>query len=121
MRKRLFSVKIEDCRVDNFTVGGNGGGGKDTSNTGVRVTHEPSGATGRATDTRSGHKNRVLAFRRMGESDTFVRWARAESARLLGQPTIDSQVEDAMAPHNLKIEEKVGGIWKELDADANDK
>lgn len=38
-KKLLFSVTIKDCRVDNFTVGGNGGAGKDTSNTGARVTH----------------------------------------------------------------------------------
>lgn len=35
----LFSVTVEDCDVQTFTVGGNGGSGKDTSNTGVRVTH----------------------------------------------------------------------------------
>lgn len=35
----LFSVTIKDCKVDAFTVGGNGGSGKDTSNTGARVTH----------------------------------------------------------------------------------
>lgn len=38
-KQLLFSVTIKDCRVDTFTVGGNGGSGKDTSNTGVRVTH----------------------------------------------------------------------------------
>jgi len=35
----LFSVTIADCDVGTFTVKGPGGGGKDTSQTGVRVTH----------------------------------------------------------------------------------
>lgn len=35
----LFSVTIKDCDVGTFTVKGPGGGGKDTSQTGVRVTH----------------------------------------------------------------------------------
>jgi protein subunit release factor A len=38
-KKLLFTITIKDCRVDSFTVGGNGGSGKDTSNTGARVTH----------------------------------------------------------------------------------
>ncbi len=38
-KKLLFSVTIKDCDVDTFTVSGNGGAGKDTSQTGVRVTH----------------------------------------------------------------------------------
>ncbi len=36
-KQLLFSVTIKDCKCDAFTVGGRGGSGKDTSNTGVRV------------------------------------------------------------------------------------
>ena len=103
-RQKLFSVSIHDCRVDTFTVGGNGGGGKDTSNTGVRVKHEPSGAEGRATDTRSQLGNKRLAFRRMAESKQFQSWARLKAAEMNGTPSIESQVDDAMKPENLKIE-----------------
>lgn len=38
-RKLWFSITIKDCDVGTFTVKGPGGGGKDTSQTGVRVTH----------------------------------------------------------------------------------
>lgn len=38
-RTLLFSVTIADCEVGTFTVKGPGGGGKDTSRTGIRVTH----------------------------------------------------------------------------------
>jgi hypothetical protein len=39
MKELLFSVTIKDCEVQTFTVKGPGGGGKDTSQTGVRVIH----------------------------------------------------------------------------------
>lgn len=38
-KRLLFSVTIADCDVKTFTVKGPGGGGKDTSQTGIRVTH----------------------------------------------------------------------------------
>lgn len=114
-RTKLFSVGIGDCRVDHFTVGGHGGSGKDTSNTGCRVTHLPSGAVGKATDTRSGSKNRALAFRRMAESKAFQSWANLEAARLSGTPSIESQVEDAMRPENLKIETRTAQGWATYD------
>lgn len=112
-RKKLFSVTIADCRVDTFTVGGNGGSGKDTSNTGVRVTHEPSGAVGRSTDTRSQLGNKEKAFRRMGESKEFQRWARMIAARLATGKSLDDLVEESMKPDNIKVETKdeLGMKW----------
>lgn len=114
-RRLAFSVTIHDCRVDTFTVGGNGGGGKDTSNTGVRVTHEASGAMGRAVDTRSQAKNKSLAFRRMAESKEFQAWARLEASRLSGTKSVETLVDEAMAPANLWVEEFDGDLWKPYD------
>lgn len=106
MKEKLFSVTIKDCRVDTFTVGGNGGGGKDTSNTGVRVTHPPSGAVGRAVDTRSQAKNKALAFRRMGESKEFRGWVNIIAAELGTGHSIEEHVEAACHPKNIKVEVK---------------
>lgn len=114
-RVKLFSVTLDDCRVDTFTVGGNGGSGKDTSNTGVRITHGASGAVGKATDTRSQSKNKALAFRRMAETPKFLAWTRLRAAELAGRPTIETLVAEAMEPKNLKIEAYQGGRWTELD------
>lgn len=105
-RKLLFSVSIKDCRVDTFTVPGNGGGGKDTSSTGVRIVHPPSGAEGKATDTRSQAKNKQLAFKRMAESKAFKAWHRTVTAELITGKSVDDRVEEAMEPKNLKIEIK---------------
>lgn len=114
MRKKLFSVHLSDCRVDTFTVPGHGGGGKDTSNTGVRVTHEPSGAVGKGTETRSQHKNKVIAFRRMAETKAFRVWVAMQAAKLDGYD-IDKAVDAAMDPNNLKVEQRVNGVWVKIE------
>lgn len=111
-RRKLFSVTINDCRVDTFTVGGNGGSGKDTSNTGVRVTHEISGAVGKATDTRSQSKNKELAFRRMAESKEFQVWVKLKASELQGKPSIDQLVDEAMNPKNIRVEISKDGKWE---------
>lgn len=111
MRKPLFSVTIKDCRVDTFTVGGNGGGGKDTSNTGVRVTHPPSGASARATETRSQLANKRTAFVRMANSEQFQLWAKIEAARLSNKETIQSRVDHMMQPENIRVEFHTKDGW----------
>lgn len=110
-RKKLFSVSISDCKVDTFTVGGRGGSGKDTSNTGVRVTHEASGAVGKASDTRSQSHNKQLAFVRMAETKDFQHWARLTAAKMQGQKSIGELVDEAMAPENIKVELRKDGVW----------
>ena len=111
MRKPIFSVNISDCRVDTFTVGGHGGSGKDTSNTGVRVAHESSRAVGKSTDTRSQAKNKQLAFRRLAESRKFRLWAQLTASRLLTGKSVEDLVEESMAPENIKVEVKQNGVW----------
>ena len=112
MRRKLFSVTIKDCKVDTFTVGGNGGGGKDTSNTGVRVAHTASGATGKATESRSQLSNKRVAFRRMAETKEFRQWVKVEAARLAGHPSPEELVEKAMQPENLKVEYRTSKGWE---------
>lgn len=105
-KRLLFSVSIKDCEIQTFTVGGPGGGGKDTSNTGVRLTHKPSGAVSTAREERSQQTNKVRAFRRLCETKEFKTWHRLTVARLSGEKPIEQQVDEAMAPENLKIEVK---------------
>jgi protein subunit release factor A len=120
MKKKelLWSVTIADCKVETFTVGGAGGGGKDTSNTGVRVTHPPSGAQGIGVDHRSQFKNKQAAFARMAATKAFKAWHRIETARRMqgrDYKSVDERVEEAMAPNNLKIEGKdADGKWIDI-------
>lgn len=110
-RVPLFSVTISDCRVDTFTVGGHGGSGKDTSNTGVRVTHEPSGASAEGTRGRSQLHNKQAAFRRMAESTKFKAWVKMEASRLSSGKSIDDLVQEALEPRNIKEEIRKDGVW----------
>lgn len=115
-KQKLFTVTIKDCKVETFTVPGNGGAGKDTSNTGVRVLHLPSGASGRAVDSRSQLKNKQMAFKRMAESQEFQRWARLKAAELSAERSLDELVLEQMHPKNLKVEYKTESGWKVVPA-----
>lgn len=111
-RRRLFSVTLDDCIFETFTVGGNGGSGKDTSNTGVRIRHEPSGAVGECREERSQLTNKRRAFRKMGQSAAFQAWARRRAAELSGHKSIDQQVEDWTQPKHLRVEVQSGKGWE---------
>jgi len=112
-RKLLFSVSVDDCKVYTFTVGGHGGAGKDTSNTGVRIVHPPSGAAGVGVTHRSQHRNKLDAFKRMRQSKEFKAWHLKMTRELLEGKTVEEKVEEAMKPHNLKIEVRTEKGWQD--------
>lgn len=113
-RELLFSVRIEDCKVQTFTVKGKGGAGKDTSNTGVRVVHPPSGAAGVGVTHRSQHKNKLDAFKRMRKDPKFKAWHRKMVAELMSGKTVEEKVDEAMQPENLKVEVRTPGGWADV-------
>lgn len=121
-RQKLVSVTIHDCKVDTFAVGGHGGSGKDTCNSGVRVRHEPSGASGEGRDSRSQHDNKRDAFMKMIRSSVFQAWLRLESAKVLrGRNFVEQEVERLMQPKYLRIETKDDrGRWSAANIVDND-
>jgi protein subunit release factor B len=82
-KRPVFSVALKDCRVETFRSGGKGGQNQNKVESGVRVTHEPSGAIGEARDSRDQLHNKRQAFLRMAASRPFQTWARVEA---LSQP-----------------------------------
>ncbi len=56
---------LRECRVDVFRSGGPGGQHQNVTESGVRLTHEPTGVTVVARDHRSQHRNRRLALERL--------------------------------------------------------
>lgn len=114
-RKLLFSVAPSECHLDTFTVGGHGGSGKDTSNTGVRWTHLPSGAVGESREFRSQQQNKEAAWKRMGQSKAFQTWARMQAAKIMGQPSIDDLVDQEMTRDKLKVEVREGQEWRQVE------
>lgn len=104
-RKLLFSVTIDDCRVETFRSGGKGGQHQNKTESGVRITHIASGAVGESRESRSQHENKRIAFKRMAESEKFRKWHRIEVARRTGlMAQIEAQVDRDMRPGNLRVE-----------------
>lgn len=56
---------LADCRVDTFRSGGKGGQHQNTTESGVRLVHQPTGVVVTARDERSQHRNRQIALRRL--------------------------------------------------------
>ena len=54
-----------DCDIEIFIASGPGGQHRNKVETGVRLTHRPSGISVTATERRSQHANREVAFERM--------------------------------------------------------
>lgn len=105
-RKLLFSVTLKDCRVDTFCSGGPGGQHQNKTQSGVRVTHPPSGAVGECREHKSQMQNKKEAFKRMSQTKQFRTWTKVEAARLQGEPSVDDIVEKQMDPDNIKVEIK---------------
>jgi len=58
-------MKIQDIRIDFFRASGPGGQHRNKSETGVRITHLPSGIVVTATESRSRHLNLRQAMTRL--------------------------------------------------------
>ena len=56
---------LAECRVETFRSGGPGGQHQNTTESGVRLVHLPTGVRASARDERSQHRNRALALRRL--------------------------------------------------------
>ena len=104
-KQLIFSLTAKDFDFSFFAVGGNGGGGKDTSNTGARCSHKASGATATSTETRSQRTNKETAFKRCCETLVFKAWHKVETMRRLGQlQEVEKKVDEMMREGNLKVE-----------------
>lgn len=100
----LFSITKDDFDLHTFSVGGHGGGGKDTSNSGVRLVHRVSGAVGEGRSARSNTQNRREALRHLVASKRFQMWHRSECARRMGQMLVETE-EQILARVDKMIEE----------------
>lgn len=115
MKTKIFSVTIDDCRVDTYRGSGKGGQKRNKTSSAVRVYHEPSRAMGQAEDGRSQHQNKKLAFGRMARSEEMQKWLRLEAARRTGDMAkIEAKVEKEVQA--AKVEKKDdNGRWVPFD------
>ena len=75
---------LAQCRVETFRAGGPGGQHQNTTDSGVRLTHEPTGFKATARQERSQHRNRVLALQRLRE--------KLEAANHRDRPRVSTRV-----------------------------
>jgi len=105
MKKLLFSVTKKDLIVETFRSGGKGGQNQNKVESGVRITHPASGAIGESRESRDQLSNKKAAFKRMSQTKEFKAWHKMKTSSVLqGIYDIERQVNEAMAPGNLKIE-----------------
>lgn len=58
---------LAQCRIDTFGAGGPGGQHQNRTESGVRLTHHPSGVVIACREERSQHRNKALALQRLRE------------------------------------------------------
>jgi protein subunit release factor B len=56
---------LAECRVETFRAGGPGGQHQNKTETGIRLTHLPTGISATARESRSQHRNRKTALARL--------------------------------------------------------
>lgn len=114
MKRLLFSITRKDFERQTFSVGGHGGGGKDTSNSGVRLIHRPSGAVGEGRSQRRNFQNEREAFLHLIETKEWKTWFRAECARRAKQVYVESP-EEIRARVDRMVDERLkdGSVWVE--------
>lgn len=83
-RKHVFSVTGKDLRIDTFRSGGKGGQNQNKVNSGVRITHDASGAVGESREHRDQLQNKKAAFVRMTETKEFQSWIALQKDILQG-------------------------------------
>lgn len=109
-KQPLVTITAKDCRFDYYKAPGKGGQKKNKTESAVRCTHIASGAVGNCSETRSQHKNKSIAFRRMSETKTFGDWLKIENAKAMGMlKDIDEKVEKEMK--NVLIEVREDDKW----------
>lgn len=117
-KEKIFSVTLDDCEVQTFRVGGNGGQKVNKTSSGVRIIHHPSGARGESREERSQLQNKKKAFVRMAESPLFKHWVHAVSNNLKTQKELEAEVEEQTKDQYIKTEVKQQGKWVEVSPDS---
>jgi protein subunit release factor B len=94
-----------DCDIDYFIASGPGGQHRNKVETGVRLTHRPSGTVVTAMERRSQRANRDAAFERM--ATRLEEQQRVPTPRKSTRPTAESRQRRLEAKHQLSIRKRL--------------
>ena len=116
MKEKVLSITKDDLEWSYFSVSGAGGQGRDRSNSGARCLHVPSGASGRATESRSQRDNRRTALKRLAKHPKFRFWISEQLKHTKTQEELESEVDAMMKKDShFKTEVKKNKKWVEVD------
>lgn len=93
---------LADCRVETFRAGGPGGQHQNTTESGVRIVHLPTGIRAVAREERSQHRNRSLALRRLRE--------KLEEAAHSDEPRVPTRVPRSQKRKRLEEKRRRGRL-----------
>jgi protein subunit release factor B len=97
-----------DCDVEYFIAGGPGGQHRNKVETGVRLTHRPTGLVVTATERRSRSANLAVAFERMAE--------RLEERQRVLPPRVPTRPTAASRERRLERKRRAGQIKRQRSA-----
>ena len=103
-KELLFSLTKKDFEIQTFRSGGKGGQNQNKVESGVRIIHRDSGAIGESREHRTQGQNKKAAFNRLVNTKKFKLWHKIKCAEMMGAESIDSLVDKAMKPENIKLE-----------------
>lgn len=95
---------LAQCRVETFRSGGPGGQHQNVTESGVRLTHLPTGVRAVAREERSQHRNRTLALQRLRE--------KLEELTREAKPRVPTKVPRAQRAKRLEEKKKRGRTKK---------
>ena len=114
-RERVTILSKKDLTFSYFCGSGAGGQARNKVHSGVQIRHEESGATARASDSRSLDQNKKAAFERLLKTPEMKFWIAKKVYEIKQQETIEQTVEKEMVSKNLKYEVKNAlGQWEEV-------
>lgn len=117
-KELLFSVTKNDFDWTYFRASGAGGQHRNTTDSAVRCIHRASGAMGVASEERSQHQNKKLAFGRCVRSKQFQGWLKVKASEMMMEESIEQKVNRLMDDKLIKTEIKNDkGQWKQIDLD----